>query len=87
MRTDDLFVLLGAVGVTPDAFFAELYGLFPREERGAEVAPGVYEGPIRRFVEEVARRAAYEVVERRAHLHLPATAGPRREVEELASRP
>lgn len=34
-----------------------------REELGAEVAPGVFEGKIRRFVEEIARRAAREVAE------------------------
>jgi hypothetical protein len=64
-RVEDLFVVLQAIGVEPEDFFAELYDLFRAEDVGAEVAPGVFEGKIKRFVEEVARRAAREVAEGR----------------------
>ena len=54
---------LAAIGIAPEDLFAELYDLYRAEELGAEVAPGVFEGKVRRFVEEVARRAAREVAE------------------------
>lgn len=64
-RVEDLFVVLQAIGTEPEDFFAEVYDLFRAEDVGAEVAPGIFEGRIRRFVEEVARRAAREVAEGR----------------------
>lgn len=60
-RVDDLFRLLAAIEVAPDDFFAELFDLYRADEMGAEVAPGIFEGKIRQFVEQVARRAALEV--------------------------
>jgi hypothetical protein len=62
-RVEDLFVILEAVEVAPADFFAELYDLYRADDLGAEIAPGVFEGKVRRFVEEVARRAAREVAE------------------------
>lgn len=56
LRLEDLFMALAAVGVTPAEFFAEIYDLYRADDLGAEFAPGVFEGPIRRFVETVARR-------------------------------
>lgn len=57
-RLEDLFAVLAAVDVSPADFFAELYDLYRLDELGAEFAPGIFEAPIRRFVETVARRAA-----------------------------
>ena len=74
-RVEDFFVILAAIGTAPEDFFAELYDLYRVDELGAEVAPGVFEGKIRRFVEEVARRAAQEVAE-------SAAPGPRIERQE-----
>lgn len=55
---EDLFEILLAIDVPPAEFFAELYDLYPAEGLGAELAPGIREGPLRRFVEKVSRRAA-----------------------------
>jgi hypothetical protein len=73
-RVGDLFRLLAAIEVAPEDFFAELYDLYRADEVGAEVAPGIFEGKIRRFVEQVARRAALEVAAGRARGGRVATA-------------
>ncbi|MGH7341979.1 MAG: hypothetical protein ACREKH_15925 [Candidatus Rokuibacteriota bacterium] len=67
-RVADLYTVLNTIGVAPSEFFGELYDLYRLDQIGAEIVPGFFEGPVRRFVEQVARRTAAEVAEGRGRL-------------------
>ena len=59
-RVVDLCALLVAIDLAPADFFGELYDLYRPEQLSAEIVPGMFEGQVRRLIEQVAHRTATE---------------------------
>ena len=59
-RVADLCALLAAIDLAPADFFGELYDLYRPEQLGAEIVPGMFEGQVRRLIEQVVYRAVIE---------------------------
>ncbi|MEM7050811.1 MAG: hypothetical protein AAF604_14180 [Acidobacteriota bacterium] len=57
LTLEEFFSLLRALDEDPGEFFAAHYDMYCTEKLGKELAPGVFAGPVNRFVEEVAQRA------------------------------
>jgi len=89
-RIDDLLLILAAIEVAPDRFFAELYDLYRAEEIGTVFGEGMFEGKLRRMVDGAVRRATRELAagkKRRRRSRPAAEAGGKAKAKRQARRP